>query len=200
MDYPTLRPVAAALNLIGPPRVVGLAMRKTILLLPLLLAACNAQDGVANNAAPTTASGPADPALPAAPAGTPVQTSTLTGLYESGPAGRRNQMCVVERAAAPARFGLVVWGAGEQGCSGAGEIVRQGSALRLTMAGDEACTFEARIEGMRVSFPAALPTGCAYYCSRGAGLANASFNKTGGSAGDAARAVDLVGDRLCTAR
>jgi hypothetical protein len=170
-------------------------MRRAFVFLPLLLCACGAQDSMSNNAANSTgaASGSPDGGPPPAA----VQTATLTGLYEGGPAGRRNQMCVVERAGGNARFGLVVRGAGSEGCGGAGTAVRQGAALRLAMSGDEACTIEARTEGTRITFPAALPPGCAYYCSRGASFAGAAFDKTGGTAEDALRAEDLAGDRLC---
>jgi hypothetical protein len=65
------------------------------------------------------------------------------------------------------------------------------------MSGDEPCTIEARIEGTRVAFPPSLPAGCAYYCSRGARFAGAAFDKTGGTAEDARRAQDLIGDPLC---
>jgi hypothetical protein len=173
-------------------------MRRQIVFLPLLLTACGAQDSMTNNGAPaSTAGAPGESAASSTPAAA-VQTASLTGLYESGPAERRNQMCVVDRATGDARFGLVVWGAGSEGCSGAGAAVRQGDVLRLTMSGDEACTIEARIEGTRVSFPGAVPPGCAYYCSRGARFAGAAFDKTGGTAEDAMRAQDLAGDRLCS--
>ncbi|HEX9933527.1 MAG TPA: hypothetical protein VGB08_11855 [Allosphingosinicella sp.] len=165
--------------------------------MPLLAAACGAQDSLNNNGAPNSAapaSGQA--ASPSTPAQA-VQTASLTGLYEGPAAAQRNQMCMVDRSAGDTRFGLVVWGAGSEGCSGSGSAVRQGNVLRLTMAGDEACTIEARIEGTRVSFPPSLAPGCAYYCSRGARLAGAAFDKTGGNAGDAMRAQDLVGDPLC---
>ena len=171
-------------------------MSRALIFLTLLLCACGAQDAMSNNGANSTGAAAASPeGPPRAPDS--VQTATLTGLYESGPAGRRNQMCVTERAAGGARFGLVVWGAGSEGCSGSGSAVRQGETLRLTMAGDEACTIDARIQGTQVTFPAALPAGCAYYCSRGARFAGTTLDKTGGTAEDAMRAQDLVGDRLC---
>lgn len=173
-------------------------MRRCLSFLPLLLCACGAQDGMSNNGANSTGAPAAASGAPASrPAAAPVQTASLTGLYEGGPAGGRNQMCVIERPGREARFGLVVRGAGSEGCSGVGAAVRRGDALRLTMAGDEACTIEARIEGTRVAFPASLPAGCAYYCSRGARLAGAAFDKTGGAAEDALRAEDFIGDRLC---
>jgi hypothetical protein len=76
-------------------------MRKTLLLLPLLAAACGAQDSLTNNGAPNSAAPaggePGSASLP----GQPVQTATLIGLYE-GPAGpQRNQMCMIDRPAGP---------------------------------------------------------------------------------------------------
>ena len=169
------------------------------MLLPLLLLAdCVPQETLDKAAAPggSAAAGGAAGNAATVPLAA-VQTANLTGLYEGGAEARRNQMCVIDRGSGDARFGLVVWGAGENGCSGSGAAVRQGDALRLTMSGDEACTIQARIEGTRVTFPAQLPPGCSYYCGRGAALAGVTLNKTGGTAEDAMRAVDLVGDRLC---
>ncbi|HEY0012903.1 MAG TPA: hypothetical protein VGB79_08640 [Allosphingosinicella sp.] len=151
---------------------------------------------MSNNAADSSAGGaPVGTSGPQTPAA-PVQTATLTGLYESGSAPQRSQMCVVEGGGS-ARFGLVLWSNPSESCSGNGIAVRSGNALRLTMQGDEACTFEARIEGTRVTFPAQLPAGCSYYCSRGGRMAGAALDKTGGTEADAGRAQDLVGDRLC---
>lgn len=174
-------------------------MSRALLFLPLLLCACGAQDSMSNNGANSTAAAaPSTSARGSSASSAPVQTASLTGLYEGAAAsGRRNQICMVERSGGETRFGLVVWGAGSEGCSGAGSAVRQGESLRLTMSGDEACAINARIDGTRVAFPAALPPGCAYYCGRGARLAGASFDKTGGTADDAMRAEDLAGDRLC---
>jgi hypothetical protein len=181
--------------------------KSALVLLPLLLVGgCRAQESLGNNAAASTpgtaapvvsASGPVGsaPGDPA-PAAAPVQTATLTGLYESGAAPRRSQMCAIERAGRT-RFALVVWSGTGESCSGSGTAVRNGTALRLAMEGDEPCTIEARIEGTRVTFPAALPAGCNYYCSRGGRLAGATFDKTGGAEADALRAEDLAGDRLC---
>ena len=127
-----------------------------------------------------------------------VQTATLTGLYEgrSG-AEQPNQLCILDQGTGDARFGLVLWGEGDNSCSGDGIAVRQGEMLRLDMAGDEECRIEARIAGTRVTLPASLPEGCAYYCASGARLTAAAFDKVGGTAEDAARARDLVGDPLC---
>lgn len=160
-------------------------MRRLAPFAALLLAACGTQaPDAGNQSAP-------DPGKAA------VQTAELTGLYEGGPAERRNQLCIVDRAAGDSRFGLVVWGANDHSCSGAGQAVREGDILRLAMAGDEQCTIEARIENGNVTLPEALPEGCAYYCGARAQMAGATFEKTGGTAEDAMRATDLVGEPLC---
>lgn len=177
-------------------------MRRAFVFLPLLLCGCGARDSLGNNGStsvPAAAAGNATTNAPGsgeAPATAP-QTATLTGLYETGSAPRRSQMCMIERGGS-ARFGLVLWGAGSDSCSGNGTAVRQGGVLRLTMAGDSPCTIEARIEGTRVIFPANAPAGCAYYCGQSARLAGASFDKSGGTDADALLAEDLAGDRLCS--
>jgi len=174
-------------------------MKRCALLLPALAAACQPQDAMTDNGVPApnaAAPGEAAPATPSTSAQA-VQTATLTGLYEGGAAGSRSQICMIDRGTGDTRFGIVLRGPGSESCSGNGSAVRQGNVLRLTMTGDEACTIEARIEGARISIPAATAPGCAYYCSRGARFAGAGFDKTGGTAQDAMRAEDLVGDRLC---
>ena len=130
------------------------------------------------------------------PAAPPVQTATLTGLYESGASARPSQLCIVERDGS-ARFGLVTWQSGAPGCSGAGSASREGYTLRLDMEGDEPCRIEARIAGTAVLFPADSPASCAYYCAPAARLGALAFDKVGGAEADALRARDLAGGALC---
>ena len=125
-----------------------------------------------------------------------VQTANLTGLYE-GAGAPPSQLCILDRGMGNARFGLVARDAQGRSCSGAGAAVREGGLLRLTMTGDEPCEIEAAIAGGRLVFPAALPPGCDYYCGPEAVMAGAGFAKIGGTAGDAMRARDLIGDPLC---
>jgi hypothetical protein len=165
-------------------------MRKLLLVAFSLCAGCGQGGG-----APANESGNRASAAPP-PAPRAVQTATLTGLYESAGAAP-SQLCITEQGRA-ARFGLVTRQNGRPGCSGAGSAARAGAILRLTMDGDSACAIEARIEGGRVTFPASLPRGCAYYCAPGARAAGTAFAKTGGTRADAVRARDLVGDPLCT--
>jgi hypothetical protein len=157
---------------------------KALFLLPvLLLAACDG-DGGNNEAAPQGTSGG------------PVQTATLTGLYEGGGAGQRSQLCMIGDGGR-ARFGLVVRSGADLGCSGSGTASREGGRLRLVMAGSESCTIDAQLDGTRLTFAADQAPGCSYYCSPGARFAGTRLDKIGGSEADARRAQDLVGGPLC---
>ena len=128
----------------------------------------------------------------------PVQTAELTGLYEGQVQGEQKaRMCMVSDASGTAEFGIVTATAQGAVCSGAGEAVRQGDIIRLTMTGDEECVIDASLAGTRVTLPASVPDGCDYYCGEGATFAGEIFEKTGGTAGDAMRAADLAGDPLC---
>jgi len=160
-------------------------MRKSLLAAFLLAAGCG-QGSVPSN-------GAGENRVVTAP--TPVQTATLTGLYESaGPAP--SQLCITGQGRA-ARFGLVTRRNGRPGCSGAGTATRSGTILRLAMDGESGCTIEARLEGGRLTFPASLPRGCSYYCAPEAEAGAIIFTKTGGTSADARRARDIVGDPLC---
>ena len=162
-------------------------MRKLLLLACFLAAGCEQESASPGNGATNR--------IVTAPAPGPVQTATLTGLYESAGAAP-SQLCITEQGRA-ARFGLVTRQNGRPGCSGAGTATRNGATLRLVMNGESACAIEARLDGARVTFPAGLPRGCAYYCAPGAGAGGTAFAKTGGTREDAARARDIVGDPLC---
>ena len=118
----------------------------------------------------------------------------LAGIYESGSAERRDQLCIVRQGEGEPRFGLIVWGSDDHSCMGSGEAVHQGERLLLKMAGDSACEIEARIAGGTVTLPAAVPEGCSYYCGARARFAERTLTRTGD---DSTKAKDLVGDPLC---
>lgn len=156
---------------------------KRIWIALLLVGACGSGSTVDNGSSP--AESPA------------IDTSRLLGLYQSGPQGQRNQLCMIGDAPDAAAFGLTVWGANLASCSGSGKAVRQENVLRLEMAGDQPCTVEARIESGKVTLPDTVPESCAYYCGNAATLARATFDKTGSTRADALKATDLVGEPLC---
>jgi hypothetical protein len=156
------------------------AMRLTIILTIGLLSACGREG-----------TGPE-------PRRAAVQTANLTGLYEGAAmAGERSQLCMVPHDTGDTAFGIVVRAPGGGVCSGAGEAVREGDSVQLTMAGDEQCVIAATADGTRLTLADNGSPGCRYYCSRKASFAGEAFEKTGGTAEDAMRATDLVGDPLC---
>ena len=147
-------------------------MKAPSLVLLLMLAACGR--GESDNRSATK---PAEPGSPAAASGeSPASAAqpSLAGLYEGGAGAQRNQLCMVEKGGRT-QFGLVVWGSDLHSCSGAGDAVREGERLSLTMTGDETCRIDAAIRDGMVTFPATLPTGCAYYCGARARLSGARF-------------------------
>jgi hypothetical protein len=173
-------------------------MNKSLIVIALV-AGCGASNQPEGNAAaPVTQVGQrGGPSAPAQTAPSPGGQTRLTGLYEGGSAKQPNQLCIVERAGGEARFGLIVWGGSLQSCSGSGTATRQGTSLKLAMAGDSACALEARIEGGVVTLPAGAPEGCSYYCGPRARLDGARFSQSGTTAQDALKAKDLVGEPLC---
>ena len=157
-------------------------MRTAILFLAPLVAACGGGGG--NETAPR------------APRAA-VQTAELTGLYDGrGTGSDGSRICMVSEGSGLTHFGLVIE-TPDGSCSGAGQAVRSGDRLRLTMAGDEQCVIEAQVRGTRVTFPSSVAPGCTYYCAPGSTLAGRLFEKTGGAAEDAMRATDLAGSPLC---
>ncbi|HUG45947.1 MAG TPA: hypothetical protein VMK31_05480 [Sphingomicrobium sp.] len=155
-------------------------MRRATLLLLFLAAACGGE---------RTAPEPRKAA---------VQTAELTGLYEGPRTGsEQSRLCMIAQPSGSISFGIVAWGPDGGVCSGAGKAVRKGDRVELAMAGDEPCVIAATAEATRLTLPESVPDGCAYYCSPGSSFAGATFEKTGGTAKDALRAPDLVGDPLC---
>jgi len=174
-------------------------MKKSLIALALV-AACGAADQPSDNLAMSSLpSGQGGTAMPTTPGETPrTGIARLTGLFEGGTGAQKNQLCMIEKGNAT-QFGLVVWGGNMHSCSGSGQATRDGATLRLAMAGDSACTIEAKIEGQMITLPASAPAGCGYYCGARAQLGAAAFTRTGATAADAMKAVDLAGDPLCDA-
>ena len=174
-------------------------MKKSLIALALV-AGCGAADQPADNLAVSSLpSGQGGAAMATTPGESPrAGLTTLTGLFEGGTGPQKNQLCMIEKGNS-AQFGLVVWGGNMHSCSGSGEATRDGATLRLAMAGDSACTIDAKIDGETVTLPASAPAGCGYYCGARAQLGAAAFTRKGATAADAMKAVDLAGDPLCDA-
>jgi hypothetical protein len=170
---------------------------KKYLIFLALIAGCGSSDDPAGNGSTGISALTNGPGGPAASSAAQPDENRLTGLFESGPQAQRNQLCMVEKTRGNAQFGIVVWGANMHSCSGAGEAVREGQALRLRMAGDSACEIRATIDGGTIRLPDSIPDGCAYYCGARATFAGTSLSRVGSSPADAMKATDLAGDPLC---
>ena len=164
-----------------------------------VLASCSSgaeqRQGSGNQSAaaeqPPAATGAAPPAE--------ARLTSLSGLYEGGKGDPKHQMCILEERGGKQSFGLVIWGGNMHSCAGTGTATREGNVLKLAMAGDSACTIEAKIAGITVTLPESVPQGCSYYCGAQAKLSGAQLSQVGTTKADAMKAKDLVGEPLCEA-
>lgn len=81
-----------------------------------------------------------------------------------------------------------------QACAAAGTAERHGDRLTVVFGG---CRFDARFEGDRISFPAALPAECSRACIGRASLAALSVERLSDSASEAATLRAPGGRLLC---
>ena len=130
-------------------------------------------------------------------AGRPLAFGGLSGLYESGAAPDRSQMCILRRGHST-QFGLVVRKSPTDLCSGSGVALSVSGGIEFRMNGDSRCRIRGRISGQKIIFPAMVERGCAYYCGGRADLANIAFARMKGGRRAARSARDLVGEPLCT--
>lgn len=116
-------------------------------------------------------------------------SGSLVGSWASD----TDRLCVAP-AGDRLRVGVVVdYGEG-QGCAGSGTAERKGDRLMLTMG---QCKFDARYDGERVVFPAALPDACAALCTGRASLSALSVARLSESASEAATLRAPNGWLLC---
>lgn len=167
-------------------------MRATLILTLMLLSACGRNQPETAEAGPEGTGSP-----PRRVFNAEGNLTRLTGLYESGRRQVRSQLCIIESSGMPARFAMVVRGAGDRSCSGGGMVSRDGEALTFTMAGESDCRLRARVEGREVILSDTAPAGCSYYCTAGTDLGGTRFAMVAASVEDALRARDLAGEPLC---
>lgn len=149
---------------------------RALLLLPILLVACSQPSG--------------DATAPAS------RSASIAGLYERvAPGDVIDRICLT--ADKPARFGLSIPGEGAVSCTARGEVSAQGAKLALRIDGAPACDLRATTTAAGLTLDTAEGRECAYYCGSTASLTPGAFTRTGTSAADIRKAVDLVGDPLC---
>lgn len=109
-------------------------------------------------------------------------------------ASETDRLCVLP-ARGTLRLGAVVdYGEG-QACAASGTVERQGNRLRVRFAD---CVFDAGFDGERITFPAALPGGCARFCQGRASLAALAVERLSESISEAQALRGPDGRLLCT--
>ena len=158
------------------------------LALALLLAACSGGNPVAQNseAAADLEKAAIERGLVRDPG-----DSEVVGLY----ARDTDRICIVPADNAYRIGAFVDYGDGIT-CSGGGTLTRAGETLHVEMGG-EGCSFDARFDGEKVTFPGALPDACARFCARRASFAGLETVRLSESLAEAGAMRDAAGKRLC---
>lgn len=152
--------------------------------LGLLLTACHP-------AAPRAADTPGDRLEAAARRAGLIADASASpvGLY-----ARENDRLCVTPTATGLRVGALVRFDDGQGCVARGSATRDGDRLRVSFG---ACRFDARFDGDRVVFPAALPPSCNASCTGRATLTALAVDRLSQSVAEAAALTDPHGAPLC---
>ena len=157
--------------------------------LAILLAACSGGGSNTQSAAPQDLESAAiERGLVRDPA-----DSDVTGLY----ARDTDRVCVVRKGGAYRIGAFVDYGDGLS-CTGTGTATRAGETLSVQLKGKAGtCTFDARFDGDRITFPANVPPECAKFCGPRASFAALEVERLSESAAEARALRSAEGTRLC---
>lgn len=164
-------------------------MRRAALLAMLALAACSKP--AQQQAGPSTSPG-ADLERAAVAAGVvpDPQDSDITGLY----ARDTDRVCIVP-ASVGYRIGAFVDYGENQTCSGSGTVTRVGDRLHVELGTD--CSFEAKFDGDRITFPPQVPDTCQKLCGGRASFAALEPERLSDAVSEASTMRDAKGRLLC---
>jgi hypothetical protein len=118
--------------------------------------------------------------------------SEIAGLY----ARDTDRICIVPTTIGYKIGAFVDYGDGIT-CSGSGTASRVGETLHIELGEGEACGFDAKFNGEKITLPGALPEGCNKLCNRRASYAGLEVSRLSESAAEAAAMRDANGKRLC---
>ncbi|MDR6853394.1 hypothetical protein J2Y54_002914 [Sphingomonas sp. BE123] len=158
----------------------------------LLLAACS-------GGSPQPAASPTPPDLESAAVERGLvrdpRVSDVTGLY----ARDTDRLCIVRDGTAY-RIGAFVDYGDRVSCTGRGTAARSGSTLAIEFTGRNGatCSFAARFDGDRITFPATVPDSCARLCGPRASFAALEVERLSESAAEAQALRSAEGVRLCS--
>ena len=165
--------------------------RNSAILATLLLAACS-------GGAPQPGASPTPPSLESAAIERGIvrdpKASDVTGLY----ARDTDRLCVVPDGTAY-RVGAFVDYGDKVSCTGRGTAARSGATLAIEFKGrnGETCSFDAKFDGDRITFPANVPDACAKLCGPRASFAALEVERLSESAAEAEALRSAEGVRLC---
>lgn len=120
------------------------------------------------------------------------QGSAMAGLY----ARDTDRVCILASDGGGYRIGASV-DYGDQGCSGSGVVTRSGDRLSMTFDGAPECRFDARLDGDRIAFPAAVPGACARLCIGRASFAALEVDLLSEAGSEVKGMRDWRGRKLC---
>jgi hypothetical protein len=141
------------------------------------------------------------PAPDATPGGRLEATAVARGLVadsaRAGLAGvwasETDRICIVPGAKATTLGVSVDYGEG-QACAAAGTVTPKGDRLDVRL---DDCRFEAGFDGERITFPAALPSGCGRHCRGRASLSAATAERQSEAVSEARLMRGPAGQALC---
>ena len=176
-------------------------MRRTSLILLLLLAACQREP--ASDAGPVTgvvaASGLEQAAIASGAIADAAAISPV-GLFQRNHEAGRDALCVIPGKGGALRFGLEANFGEDQSCRGRGNARRTGDKLILSFAGGDRCIIVAQYDGDQVALPGVVDMACADLCEGRGTLEGVSFPRIANDAASALRARERGGDALCEAQ
>lgn len=116
--------------------------------------------------------------------------TAIVGLY----ARDTDRVCIVPDGRG-LRIGAFVDYGDDVTCSGAGSLTRSGERLRVDLGAG--CAFDARYDGERIGFPAAMPAACANLCAKRASFAALEAVRLSDSQSEARAMRDADHKLLC---
>jgi hypothetical protein len=155
----------------------------------LLLTACHSSQPAQQSTAPDLETAAIERGLVRNPSDT-----EIAGLY----ARDTDRICVVPDKQLGYRIGAFVDYGDRITCSSTGTVSRVGETLHVELGGEgDKCSFDARFDGEKISFPGALPDGCNKFCARRASFAGLEVTRLSESPAEAEAMRDANGKRLC---
>ncbi len=99
----------------------------------------------------------------------------FAGRFETRSDLGTDKFCAVANGPKQFNIGFLAVFGPESKCEGRGTAIVNGETVRVTLAGNGDCAFDARYDGIELRFPGAVESGCASYCSDRASLSGTHY-------------------------